>query len=79
MPDTVDELRLEAAKAARRLNELARTNDDVRIALTSFRVRYGGASTFDIAETAPAELIEFGGGVDNLIAETSDDIPRWMR
>lgn len=79
MPDTVDELRLEAAKAARRLNDLARTNDDVRMALTSFRVRHGGATTFDIAETAPAELIEFGAGIDNLIDETTEDIPRWMQ
>jgi hypothetical protein len=80
MPDTVDELRLEAAKAARRLNEAARVHDDVRMALTQFRVRYGNRTIFDIAEAEPAALIEMAEGVDALIDATSgDEIPRWMR
>lgn len=80
MPDTVDELRLEAAKAARRIAELARVHDDVRVATTSLRVRYGGGTLFDIAETEPQAVIDFAEGIDALIdVSGGDELPRWMR
>lgn len=80
MVESVDELRLEAAKAARRIADMARLHDDVRVASTTLRVRYGGGTLFDIAETQPQAVIDFAEGIDALVdVSEGDEIPRWMR
>lgn len=76
MPDTVDELRLEAAKAARRINDLARTSNEARQIAVSACVRFGKPSIYDVAEVDPQTVIDLASGLEDLTDET--DVPRWM-
>jgi hypothetical protein len=76
MVDSVDELRLEAAKAARRINEKARTSDEARMIAVSVCARLGKASIYDVAESDPQTVIDIASGLDDLTDEA--EVPRWM-
>ena len=71
----MDELRLAAAKAARRVSQAARRDEDLRYAITQFVARYSTLSIFDVAENDPEAVILFADSVDTF---TDDELPRWM-
>lgn len=76
MPDTVDELRLEAAKAARRIHDLARTSNEARMISVSLCARLGKSTIYDVAEEDPQAVIDIATGLDDLTDDA--ELPRWM-